>query len=100
MPRWLRVLREIFGARWVVRSGNHDEDLPDYAGWYRVMVSGDSEQIDGHTIYDFDDYETWAFFTPHEDGGNFYSERDEADNDTVFAWCGPFNPPAYKETFR
>lgn len=60
------------------------------------MVSGDSESIDGHTIYAFDDYETWAYFTPHEeDTGSFAGVHDE-DEYTIFAYCGPFNFPEYR----
>lgn len=77
----------------------HREDQkpkPTIAGHYRVMVSGDSEQIDGHTIYAFDDYETWAYFTPNEDdGGNFVGLHDEEDF-CIFAYCGPIIFPVYE----
>lgn len=78
--------------KWVHRS---EKDFPEIAGWYRVMVSGDSESIDGHTIYAFDDYETWAQFTKHEDGGSFAGIHDE-DEYVIFAYCGPIIFPAYK----
>ncbi len=71
-----------------------DTDFPEVNGWYRVMVAGDSESIDGHTIYEFDDYETWAQFTSHEDGGSFVGQHDE-DEHTIFAYCGPFAIPEY-----
>jgi hypothetical protein len=69
--------------------------FPEADGWYRVMVSGDSESIDGHTIYSFDDYETWAQFTKHEDGDSFIGIHDE-DEYTIFAFCGPFIIPPYE----
>jgi hypothetical protein len=59
------------------------------------MTSGDSESIDGHQIYAFDDYETWAYFTPDEEGGNFVGIHDE-DNYVIFAYCGPFVTPPFK----
>ncbi len=69
--------------------------LPEVDGWYRVMVSGASESIDGQTIYSFDDYETWAKFTKHEDGGSFAGTHDE-DEHCIFAFCGPITFPAYE----
>jgi hypothetical protein len=81
--------------KWHTRES--ETDFPEVSGWYRVMVSGDSESIDGHTIYAFDDYETWAQFTKHEDGGSFVGEHDE-DEHTIFAYCGPIVFPAYEAT--
>lgn len=79
---------------WITR--NTDEDFPEVDGWYRVMVSGDSESIDGHTIYAFDDYETWARFWRDEDGnGSFVGTHDE-DEHCIFAYCGPIYFPEYK----
>lgn len=69
---------------------------PTLAGYYRVMIGGDSEQVDGHTVYSFDDYETWAYFTPNEDdGGSFVGEHDEEDF-CIVAYCGPIIFPAYE----
>lgn len=71
--------------------------FPKIDGWYRVMVAGDSESIDGHTIYAFDDYETWAHYSSHapDEGGSFVGTCDE-DNDCIFAFCGPITFPEYK----
>jgi hypothetical protein len=77
------------------RTRENETDFPEADGWYRVMVSGDSESIDGHTIYSFDDYETWAEFKKHEDGGSFVGTHDEEAH-TIFAYCGPFVFPAYE----
>lgn len=78
------------------------DDCPEESGWYRIMVSGDSELIDGHYIYSFDDYETWAYFTKaspdeFEDfiggyKGSFCGTHDE-ENETIFAYVGPFVIP-------
>lgn len=69
---------------------------PTISGYYHVMVAGDSESIEGHTIYAFDDYETWAYFTFNDkDGGNFVGEHDEEDF-TIFAFCGPVPFPKYE----
>lgn len=72
-----------------------EKSLPASEGWYRVMVSGDSESIDGHTIYSFDDYETWAYFIPDEDGGGSFSGINDEDENVIFAYCGPFTVPKY-----
>jgi hypothetical protein len=72
-----------------------ETDLPKDPGWYRVMVSGDSESIDGHEIYSFDDYETWAQFRPYDDGGGSFSGIHDEDEHCIFAWYGPITFPAY-----
>jgi hypothetical protein len=82
---------------WVTRESR--KDFPTKAGWYRVMVSGDSESIDGHVIYSFEDYETWAYFEPNEDDGSFRGMHDE-DEYTIFAYYGPIVIPQYKEGTR
>lgn len=78
--------------------------IPSAEGWYRVMHSGDSEYLEGHLIYDFPDYEDWAYWTPASpdefedfDGGykgSWGTQHDE-DGDFIFAYCGPFMPPPY-----
>lgn len=80
--------------KWVHRT--EINSFPAEDGWYRVMVSGDSESIGEHTIYIYDDYETWARFKRDEDGnGSFVGEHDE-DEHMIFAYCGPFYIPEYK----
>ena len=85
---------------------NQKPAIPAAEGWYRVMHEGDSESVDGHTIYDFPDYEDWAYWTPagpdeledFEGGykGSWRTMRDE-EGDFIFAYCGPVEaPPAYK----
>lgn len=88
--------------QWVHR--NTKDDVPTESGVYRVMVSGDSESVDGFTIYDFGDYETWAIFTraspdEYEDfpggyKGTFTGDHDEED-ETILAYCGPIVWPKY-----
>lgn len=78
---------------WVTREADDNDNLPTEAGLYRVMITGDAEYIDGHCIYSFDDYASWAYFTPHEDGGNFSGDGDE-ENYNIFAYYGPI--PEYK----
>src|SRR5882672_4585409 len=64
---------------------------PTIHGRYAVMVSGDSESIDGHCIYEFPDYQTFAnLITSDPDDGeegfiNFHGYHDE-DEYTIFAW--------------
>lgn len=64
-------------------------------GTYAVMVSGDSEYCDGHLVYAFDDYQSWASFSLDEDNGLFKGDHDEED-DTIFAYYGPINIPNYE----
>lgn len=81
--------------KWITREDRGT--FPEVDGWYRVMVSGDSESIDGHTIYSFDDYETWAQYKSHtpDEGGSFIGTHDE-DEDCIFAFYGPIVFPPYK----
>lgn len=82
--------------QWHIRDG--DDDLPTVEGWYRVMISGDSETEGPHVYYAYDDYETWAEFFPDEEEGGpgtFHGNRDE-ETDQVFAWCGPMPFVPYK----
>lgn len=81
-------------AEWINRNDDKSNN-PTIEGIYAVMVSGDSEQIDGHTIYAFDDYRSWASFKLDEDGGSFTDEHDEEDF-TIFAYYGPILIPEYK----
>jgi hypothetical protein len=76
--------------------------IPTAEGWYRVMHPGDSESIDGHTIYDFPDYEDWAYWTPASpeefedfDGGykGSWHTYYDADGSGIFAYAGPVEVP-------
>lgn len=71
-------------------------NLPTISGCYRVLIAGDSESVDGHTIYEFGDYETWMDIKVDEDGVMGSSCYDE-DFDSVIAWCGPFVIPGRKK---
>ncbi len=77
---------------------------PTKLGFYAVMVSGDSESIDGHEIYSFPDYQTFAYL--HKvylddgfdgEGGHikFNGIHDE-DEYTIFAYYGPIEIPKYQ----
>lgn len=79
---------------WVTRDDDKTNN-PLTEGLYAVMVSGDSESIEGHVIYDFPDYQSFAKFKPDEDGGVFAGEHDEEDF-TIFAYYGPIVIPEYK----
>jgi hypothetical protein len=79
------------------------EKPPTEAGWYRVLLPGDSESDgDGHTIYDFGDYEDWAYFDPDnldpdndnpDTGDGFSPDNGEAYG--LIAYCGPFHVSTY-----
>lgn len=84
------------------RDYNHEEreTWPTEKGLYRVMVGGDSESIDGHVIYSFDDYATWANAKDDEDDeGNpcirFGMGDHDEEPDFMFAYYGPINIPPY-----
>lgn len=79
---------------WIQRE--NENTFPTLEGWHRVMVSGDSESIDGHVIYSFDDYENWAYFTPNQDGGGRFVGIHDEDESVIFAFCGPITFPEYK----
>ena len=81
-------------TEWVHRGDG--KSIPTEQGLYRVMVTGDSESIDGYTIYSFPDYATWAVFIKDEDGGFFKCEHDEEDS-FIFAYYGPIVIPPYSE---
>jgi hypothetical protein len=76
--------------------------IPPVEGWYRVMHSGDSESVDGHTIYDFPDYEDWAYWQPADpeeledfDGGykGSWQTMHNEEGDFIFAYAGPVPTP-------
>lgn len=76
---------------------------PRREGWYRVVHSGDSESVDGYTIYDYPDYEAWAYWTPAREDefedfeggykGSWMCSHDE-DGDFIVAFCGPIPVPS------
>lgn len=78
---------------WVTRTDiNH---YPETAGIYRVMISGDSESMDGFTIYEYDDYETWAAFFIDEDQNPCWNTQHDECNEMIFAFYGPIIIPDY-----
>ena len=80
------------------------DEYPSEAGHYRIRISGDSESVDGFTIYDYPDYETWAWWEPAtseelEDfpgghKGSWHTQHDEEDC-MIFAWFGPVKVPEF-----
>lgn len=88
-------------------------NTPEIEGWYRVMHPGDSESIDGHTIYEYGDYPGWAYWsaavepTPVQPGiimlseltqvpqeAHWVCEHDE-DGESIFAFYGPIEIPEF-----
>lgn len=85
-------------------------NTPTEEGWYRVLHPGDSESIDGHTIYEYGDYQGWAqWYSDDEEEASVVQdepgwgafirieatryrgwscEHDE-DGDFIIAFCGP-----------
>lgn len=87
-------------------------NTPEVEGWYRVLHPGDSESIDGHTIYEYGDYEGWAYWSVHkvvelsegETNGVLFeamvAEQEEGwtcehgeDGESIMMYCGPFVIP-------
>jgi hypothetical protein len=74
----------------------NESDLPKISGWYRVIIAGDSESIEGHQIYSFDDYPVFMQVTCDEDGASGTGPHDE-ELEFAVAWFGPIEIPPYKE---
>lgn len=76
--------------KWTARE---EGVLPTVPGLYRVMVSGDSESIDGHQIYAFDPYETFMQIGIDQDGDVAGTAEHDETFDFVIAWYGPIDIP-------
>lgn len=78
--------------------GQNAGPYPTEPGHYRVMISGDSESDDmGGVIYEYGDYETWAWFdAPDADGDPVVRFEHGEEIEWVVAWCGPLRFPEYK----
>ena len=79
---------------WITRT--KPEEWPTVEGWYMVMVEGDSESIDGHQIYAFDEYETWARLSIDADGNAAFKGIHDEEDFTIYAYYGPIIVPAYE----
>jgi len=89
-PTWVHI-----DTNYCAEGVESRTNLPTVSGHYRVMIHGDSESVDGHVIYEFGDYETWAYIKVDENG---ISADLNEDFDCVFAWCGPFIVPKYERS--
>ncbi len=76
-----------------------------------MLHPGDSESIDGHTIYEYGDYPGWAYWNPEvEDSpidGNvdfrdlvtqvphdaYWACEHDEDGESIIAFCGPYFIP-------
>jgi len=80
---------------------NQEPAVPSVEGWYRVMLPGDSESMDGFTLYEFPDYETWGYWSPaspeeYEDFADGYKGSwtvEMGEPDGLFAYAGPIAVP-------
>ena len=80
-------------SEWITRT---DENNPTVEGLYAVMVAGDSEYLEGHLMYAYNDYQTFATFKLDEEGeGRFTGEHDEEDS-SIIAYFGPIVIPTYE----
>jgi hypothetical protein len=87
---------------WHECDWENEATRPTVAGSYAVMISGDSASVDGHVLYDFPDYQTFASVWVEEGEVQIAPSHDEPAH-TIFAWCGPlpipkFDPAGQKES--
>ena len=84
---------------WVACSvdiyGKSEGPLPTEPGQYKVLISGDSEQVDGYVIYEFADYETWVriCFDEGEPELMYFDAWGDECVETMLAWYGPVDVP-------
>lgn len=81
-------------TEWITRNDDKTNN-PTEPGLYAVMVTGDSEYVDGHCVYSFPEYQNFAEFKLHEEGGVFKGAHDEED-EFIFAYYGPIIIPPYE----
>lgn len=73
------------------------KEVPKEPGIYAVMISGDSEVVDGHVIYSYQDYQTFAVHNGfNEDGDPVIVCSHDEEPEWIIAWYGPIEIPAYK----
>lgn len=77
---------------WIKRDTT---EFPSVPGLYFVMISGDSESLDGHVLYEYSDYRTTAEFDFNEGVPEFTCPHDE-DQDWIFAYYGPVIIPEFE----
>lgn len=82
-----------------VRKDGHGTLVPPVAGWYRVMIAGHGDSVDGVPTHDCPDIEIFAQWDPAEVAersenyrGSWICSRGE-DSEDVFAYCGPMRAP-------
>lgn len=65
---------------------NDESTWPTENGLYEVEIAGDSESMDGHTLYEYPDYKTtMKIFVEHEDGEKTISGFGEHDEEWYMA---------------
>jgi hypothetical protein len=79
---------------WHECDWDNPETRPMEPGHYAMMISGDSEIVDGQTIYAFDDYMTFASVWIDEGEAQIAPSHDEPIH-AIFAWCGPLPIPKF-----
>lgn len=69
-------------------------------GMYWTLISGDSEYVDGHKIYDFPDYTILGRFGLDEDGELlFHGEHDEEKETIIAIYPVPVEDPPEVDCF-
>jgi hypothetical protein len=77
-------------------------NLPTEAGWYAVIIAGDSETDGPHVYYDYPDYQTFGQWVPAQpdefedfEGGykGGWSVMHDEESETIIGWCGPLDIP-------
>lgn len=84
--------------KWREFDYNNRASWPE-AGWYAVRIAGDSESEDGHVLYSYPDYTTFAKIEYDEgDGSLLFNAQHDEEPDFAFAVYGPLDVPEYDQT--
>ncbi|WP_046869012.1 hypothetical protein [Microvirga massiliensis] len=84
---------------WHECDWDNPETRPTEPGPYAVMISGDNASVDGHVLYDFPDYQTFASVWLEEGEVQIAPSHDEPIH-AIFAWCGPLPIPKFDPTAK
>jgi hypothetical protein len=72
------------------------DTLPTESGLYWVHIPGDREYLEGHLLYDYDDYIVLMNITVEDDevhGSNYFGCGDESLYEVTAWWTSPVEIP-------
>jgi hypothetical protein len=76
-------------AAWIYATD--EKPYPEVEGWYALLLPGDTETVDGMTMYSYPDYIMFFELTITEDGPMW--EHGIGDDYGFLAWAGPYDVP-------